>query len=162
MRVMHIRHMRMNMGGRHMPVRMAVGAGARRIVDMGMVTVVVPMRMFMIERHVRMFMGMALRKMQDHTGQHQRRARTKPDRGAARIEREGDTRPDERREREHRAGARSTELALRKQIKAQAEAVANRANGEQGGRRFQRRKRLAERHRKPAGGQHTQDPMALP
>ena len=78
-----------------------------------MVAIIMCMRVLVFKRHVPVLMGMSLRQMEGHTGQHQRRARANPDRDVARVQREGDAGPDEGGEREHRTSARGTELALR-------------------------------------------------
>ena len=79
MSVMHIRHMRMSVDHRFMPVHMAVGAARHRFVRMGMVAVVVGVRVLVFERRMQVFMAVPLRQMQDHAGQHQRRAGAEPD-----------------------------------------------------------------------------------
>lgn len=86
MRVIHIRHTRMDMDHLFVPMRMAVGAIMDSCMVMHMMSVV-------------MRVGLPFRQMQDHAGQHQRPAHACPNRFAARVERDGDVRPDERRKR---------------------------------------------------------------
>ena len=114
MRVMRIGHVRMNMGHRSVPVGMAVGADRHRIMKMRVVPIVVRMGVLVFKRNMLVFVGMPLRQMQQHAGQHQRGTRAKPEGNAARVQRQSNAGSDKGREREHRAGTRSTELALRK------------------------------------------------
>lgn len=92
-RMMRVRHMRMRMRHRFVPVPMAVRAGGRCILRvltrmlirllmrmrMGMVAIIVTVRVFVFERIVRMRMPVLLGQMQHHPGQHQQRARHQPD-----------------------------------------------------------------------------------
>ena len=88
-RMMRVRHMRMRMRHRFVPVPMAVRAGGRCILRslthrfihmrMGMVAIIVAVCVFVFERIVRMRMPVLLGQMQRHAGQHQQRARHQPD-----------------------------------------------------------------------------------
>lgn len=82
-RMMRVRHMRMRMRHRFVPVPMAVRAGGRCIMRvltrMGMVAIIVAVCVFVFERIVRMRMPVLLGQMQHHPGQHQQRARHQPD-----------------------------------------------------------------------------------
>ena len=113
---MRVRHMRMNMRHRFMPVCVAMRAGRYDIVCMKMMTIAVRVRMLMFERLVMVFMRVALGQVQEHAGQHQQRTGAKPYRRAPLAQRIRNGGADERREREHRASACCAEFALRQKI----------------------------------------------
>ena len=115
-RVMRVRHMRMNMRYRIVSMPMAVCARRHQVVRMLVVAVVMRVRMLVFERLMDVLMRVALGQMQQHAGQHQQRAGDKPHGRAALAQRIRNRGADERREREHRTGACGAELALRQKI----------------------------------------------
>lgn len=74
MHMMCIGHMRMRVPQRSVSMAVAVLADRHRVVDMLVMGVVMPMRVLMIQRLVRVLMAMGLGQMQDHPGQHQHAA----------------------------------------------------------------------------------------
>ena len=92
-------------------------------------------------------MGMRLGQMQQHAAQHRRAAHQHRDPPAPIAQRHSRQRPEERRQREHRAGAGGTEAALRQQVEAQAQPIAGRADRQQCRHRRPRGHRLPRQHR---------------
>ena len=115
-RVMRVRHMRMDMRYRIVSMPMAVRAGRKQVVRMLMVAVAVRVRMLVFERLMDVLVCVALGQMQQHAGQHQQRASAEPYRCATLAQRIGNRGPDEGREREYRASACCAEFALRQKI----------------------------------------------
>lgn len=74
MPVMNVGHMGMAVPTWLVPVSMAVRTFLRRVVGMFVMTVIVPMRMFMLQRLVLMRMVVRLGQMQGHADQHQQAA----------------------------------------------------------------------------------------
>ena len=129
---------------RRVPVPVAVRALGHRLVPVVVMPIVVPVRVFVLQRLVRVLVAVRLGQVQHHAGQHQRAAQRHPAAGRAVAQRQRQRRADEGREGEDRTGARRAEGTLRQQVEAQAQAVAGGADGEQAQRRRRRRQRLAE------------------
>ena len=72
MRMVRIGHVRVRMALRLVSMGVAVFGRRHRIVKMVVVAVVVPVRMLMLRRLVRVFVPMRFRQVQHDTGQHQR------------------------------------------------------------------------------------------
>ena len=113
---MRVRHVRMDVRHRIVPMPMAVWAGRQQFVRMLVVAVVVRVRVFVFERLMDVLMRVALGQMQQHAGQHQQRTGAKPYRRAALAQRIGDGGADEGRKRKYRTGACCAEFALRQKI----------------------------------------------
>ena len=129
-RMMRIRHVRMRVPQRLMPMPVTVRTGGHRIMDMLVVSVIVAVSVFMFNRFVLMLVTVGLRQMQHHAGEHQYAARRHQRAGRWVAQNHGQHRADERGEREDRTCARSTEGSLREQIEPQAEGVDGGRNGE--------------------------------
>jgi len=69
--VVRIRHMRMGMSPRLVPVRMAVLPCRRPIMMMVMMPIVVAVRMLVLKRRVLVLVVMRLRQVDDHATDHQ-------------------------------------------------------------------------------------------
>ena len=134
-RVMRIRHVRMRVPPRLVPMPVTVRTGGHRIMRMLVVTVVVAVCVFMFNGFVLMLVTVRFRQVQYHAGEHQHAARRHQRAGRLVTHRHGQRRSDERGEREDRTCARRTEGSLREQIEPQAEAVTRSANRKQTKRR---------------------------
>ena len=137
-------------------MRMAVRAVRHVGVRVLVVAVVVPMRMLVVERVVDVLVRVALRKVQNDAGEHERAAGDEEHVARAIAEGEGQRGADERREREHRTGARRAERALGEQVEAQADAVAGGADREQPEHRRRARQRLHEQQCDERGGERAE------
>jgi hypothetical protein len=115
-------------------------ADERWIVDMIMVTVVVPMGMLVIRRLVDVIMAVPLRRMQVHTSSEPGCGECGEPRGAAVSERERECGADEGGHCEQRSCPRCTNRALSGEIQAKAHAVAGRTTAHQGSNRCEARR----------------------
>lgn len=79
--VVSVRHMRMAVSQRLMPMRMAVRPRRHGVVSMVVMPVIVHMGMLVLQRLVLVFMAMVFDEMQDHACQHQRTAHGHAQRG---------------------------------------------------------------------------------
>lgn len=71
MRVVDVRCVRVAVTCRTMLMPMAVRAGRHGVMDVIVMTIVVPMCMFMLHLHVFMLVGVLFGQMQEHSRQHQ-------------------------------------------------------------------------------------------
>lgn len=132
---------------RHVPVTVAVLDCARRtimimIVGVVSLTMVVCMLVRFVFLHVRT--AVAFSQMQNDARSHQHCTGQHPRAAASLAQQERKHRADERREGEHRTGARRAESTLRQQVATRAEAVAGGAHRQQGERWPQSRQALAD------------------
>ena len=72
--VVRVGDVRVSVPHRRMAVQVAVFAFGHRLVEVIVMVVIVPMRVFMLEFLVFVLMAMQLGKMQHHSGQHERPA----------------------------------------------------------------------------------------
>lgn len=73
--VVSVRNVGMGMTPRLVPVQMAVRSFGHGVVRVVVMLVVVPVRVLMLDWLVHMFMGVRLRQMECHAGEHQRTTR---------------------------------------------------------------------------------------
>ena len=112
-------------------MRMAVRAFRHGGVLMGVVSVVVRVGVFVVQRLVLVFVRVLFGEVNEHPGDHERPAGEQPAAARALAQRERAKGANEGREGEDGAGARSAETALCEQIEPQAQPVAGSANGQQ-------------------------------
>jgi len=104
--VVRVGHMRVDMMQRLVAMAVTVRTLWHRLMFVVVMPIVMPMRMFVLQRLVLMFVAVRLGQVQQHTGEHQHAARGHPAAGRAVAQHQGQRRADEGREGEHRAGAR--------------------------------------------------------
>ncbi len=150
-RVMQVRGVRVRMLDRIMMVRMAMGALGHRVVTMQMVSVVVAVGMFVVERLVSVDVRMDLQGMQDHAAGHEHESGCKPGTQIALAKRERNRSTNERRGGEDRSGARCAERSLSKKIESQAQAVPECTAHKQSERDSRTGKRVTDQQRDSTG-----------
>lgn len=106
MRVMRIRNVRVRMQQRFVAVPVAVLARGHRVVDVQVVAVVVAVGVLVLERVVGVLVCVRFREMERHAGEHQCRADGGESADGVIAQSDRECRADERREGEHRPGAR--------------------------------------------------------
>ena len=74
MRVVHVWHVGVRMTQRLVPVSVAVCTGGHGVVRVRVVPVVVAVRLFMLQRFMRMLVSVGLGQTQHDAGQHQQAA----------------------------------------------------------------------------------------
>ena len=131
MRVVRIGHMRVPVGHRLMPVRVAVRSRRNPVMRVIVVSVVVRVRMFVLRRMVMVFVPMRLHQMQQHAAQHQNTSRSHAPAQRPVTQGDGKQGTDERGECKHRARASRAERPLCQQVQAQAQTVACGADRQQ-------------------------------
>ena len=143
----------MIVGVRHRLVGVGVRvlAGHRRNVRVGVVAIVVAVRVLVREGLVPVLVAMGLGDVEVDADREARRRAAGPPRRRAIAEGICERGADERREREHRAGARGADATLGEQVEPEAQPVAGRAARQQHAARERRWQRLAAEHRDRAG-----------
>ena len=141
--VMVVRHVGVHMPRRLVAVQVAVLTDRQRFMGVGVMPVAMAMGVFMFRLVVLVFVPVALGEVEHDARSHEHRAGQHPGTAATFTEQESKQGADKGREREHRAGARRAEGALRQQVEAQAEPVAGRSDHQQGQGRPQRRQGFA-------------------
>jgi hypothetical protein len=129
--VVHIGRVRMDMLQRRVAAPVAVRVLGHQLVPVIVVPIVVPMRVFVLQRHMLVLVAMRLSQVQHHPDQHQYAAQRHPAAARAVAQQQRQGRADKGREGKNRAGARCAEGSLREQAKTQAQAIAGRADDEQ-------------------------------
>ncbi len=116
-------------------VHMHVGVRAdqRRIVAVRVVTVVVEMRVLVLDRLVHVAVAVALGDVQVDTETEQAGRGDGQGSGVAISECPAERCTDERSQREHRAGTSGADPPLREQVEVQARSISGRSTGEQDG-----------------------------
>jgi hypothetical protein len=128
-----------------MMLRVTVRTVGHRLVCVVVMTVVVPMRMLVLDRAMLVLMAMRLRQMQHNARQHEGTACRHQAAGRAVAECDGERGTDEWSKRKDRPRTRHSERPLCEQVETQAQQVA-------GGPDDQECERLANQPRAPARG----------
>jgi len=130
MRMVVVRHVRVRVPHRLVPMHVAVSGHGRRMI-VRVMQVVMAVGMLVLDRFMQMLVRMPLGQVKQDACQHQPGACHQPEAAVAFAEKKGDHRPDEGREGEYRACAGGTERPLRKQVEAKTQPVTGRSDGQE-------------------------------
>ena len=123
MLVMHVRGVLVRVHDLTVRVTVRMLAEHRRIMNVIVMPIIVAMRVFVLGRLVHVLVPVPLRCVQIHPDGEAYGCDRRQRRGTAITERERDGCTDERRDSEHRARARRADLALCREVQAQADAA---------------------------------------
>ena len=129
---------------RSVAVLVCMWADGHRVMDVGVVTIVVGVGVRVADGDVDVRVPMSLEGMKPETASNESAGRDERPAGPRGAQSESDPGPEERRDREDRGGACGADPSLGPQIELQAQAVPDGADGEVAGGRADPRPRLVQ------------------